>query len=164
MATRALIRVFKEDGQPLVCIYKHFDGYPRWLGKLICEAFNYGDCVVASGHGLNDEIPKRFNTMEDAAAWLVAFLKTYKSRDQLVGDAYMVSMKELIGDVYIVPFPKNLDEDDLYGAEFLYDIWCKYGHIGITLYTLWDTRKEIYRGPLTKFDPDALHQQAYLAE
>jgi len=153
MSTRALIRVFDENNEPIVCIYKHFDGYPSGLGVWIKEAFNGGDCVVKNGIGIGDEIPQCFNGMCDAAAWLVAFLKTHPKRPCKIGDVYLVRLKR---------FPQDLREKTrLLGAEFAYDIWFRHQHIGITVHSIEyaddGVKLELlYEGPIKNFQPEKL--------
>jgi hypothetical protein len=82
MSTRALAKVYNEDGKILVTIYKHWDGYPDGFGADL-EKFAAQFTLV---NGLNSGQPEIVaNGMGCFAAFLVQYLK-----------------KEA-GDVYIYP-------------------------------------------------------------
>lgn len=70
MGTRSLTYVF-EDGTPLVCMYRQFDGYPSGHGAELAEFLNKGTMV----NGLGSDSTNVFNGMGCLAAQLVANFK-----------------------------------------------------------------------------------------
>ena len=94
MATRAIIAVHDEDGQEMVTIYKHWDGYPEapGLGADLAE-FLAGIRLV---NGLPLDRTGLANGMDCLAAQIVAFLK------EEAGDVYLQAMGTRdMGEEYI---------------------------------------------------------------
>ena len=58
MATRASI-VMKENGKPMVAVYKHWDGYPSGLGKSLEEIIMGGK--ITNGLGAERKLGEVFN-------------------------------------------------------------------------------------------------------
>lgn len=73
MGTRCITVVEDEDGTELCRIYRQFDGYPEVHGKQITEFLSRGN--IEHMLGIDDE--ENFLGMQDVAASLVAFLKSY---------------------------------------------------------------------------------------
>jgi len=84
MGTRSLTYVFGEFGRPIVCIYRHYDGYPDVHGEDLREMLE-GNQIV-NGLSLGENRPV-FNGMEELAAVLVQQLKS----------------KYIWGNIYLVP-------------------------------------------------------------
>lgn len=97
MATRASI-IMKEEGKPMLAIYKHWDGYPSGLGKSLEEIIMGGQ--ITNGLGMNPELGKVFNGAGCLFASIISILK------------------EKPGDVYIT----NLDSVGKSGEEYIYEI------------------------------------------
>ena len=95
MATRASV-VFKEKGQPVFAMYKHYDGYPEGLGKTLKSIITEGKMV--NGLGADRTLGKVFNGYGCMFATIIA------------------KMKDEPGDVYIckVSDVGHQDEDYLY--------------------------------------------------
>lgn len=70
MGTRSLTYVYDELN-PVVCMYRQYDGYPSGHGKELAEFLNGGELV--NGLGSNDT--KVFNGMGCLAAQMVANFK-----------------------------------------------------------------------------------------
>lgn len=70
MGTRSLTYVF-EDKEPIVCMYRQFDGYPSGHGTELAEFLNVGTVV----NGLGADSKNVFNGMGCLAAQLVAKFK-----------------------------------------------------------------------------------------
>lgn len=82
MSTRALIRIYDEQGEEFCTIYKHWDGYPGHLGSLLKSLLE--DVRLVEGIPL-DKNALVANGMYDLAAQLVYSLK----RASPVGDVYI---------------------------------------------------------------------------
>jgi len=70
MGIRSLTHVF-DDGKPILCLYRQFDGYPNGHGAEVAAILSSAPFV----NGIRDEKPC-FNGMGCFAAQLVAALKT----------------------------------------------------------------------------------------
>lgn len=109
MATRAVIRFAdREEGIPFdkmpnkqfgVQIYKHYDGYPQYLGREIAEFLKDRQYV----NGLTSRVVKQMNGPGDLMAQLTAHLK-----------------EDSGGDVYLYP-AENTHND--HGQAYTYYIW-----------------------------------------
>jgi hypothetical protein len=97
MATRASI-VMKEEGKPILSVYKHWDGYPSGLGKSLEEIVMGGQ--ITNGLGINSELGKVFNGAGCLFASIISILK------------------DKPGDVYIT----SLDSVGNSGEEYIYEI------------------------------------------
>jgi hypothetical protein len=72
MGTRSLTLVFDSDGEQLLNIYRHFDGYPSGHGKDLADFLS----TFTVGNGIRgDEKGKFANGMPCLAAQLVSHLK-----------------------------------------------------------------------------------------
>ena len=100
MATRASI-IMKENGKPMVAVYKHWDGYPSGLGKSLEEIIMGGQ--ITHGLGLNSELGKVFNGAGCLFASIVSILK------EKPGDVYMTSIDSVgrSGEEYIYEIDVN---------------------------------------------------------
>lgn len=72
MGTRSLTYVFTENGDPLVCMYRQYDGYPAGHGVDLSEFLISGKIVNGIPMGSNEVL---FNGMGDLAAQMVAHFK-----------------------------------------------------------------------------------------
>lgn len=72
MGTRSLTYVFNENGEPLVCMYRQFDGYPTGHGEELATFLNGGK--MTNGIPM-DSTEKLFNGMGCLAAQMVAHFK-----------------------------------------------------------------------------------------
>lgn len=97
MATRASI-IMKEKGQPVMAIYKHWDGYPSGLGKQIEDIISGGKIV--NGLSVDSKLGEVFNGAGCLFATMIA------------------KLKENPGDVYVT----SLDSVGQQGEEFIYEI------------------------------------------
>jgi hypothetical protein len=126
MGTRALTTVLDKDGEPLVTLYHHFDGYPSGVGKEIFDAV--GRIKLADGLGPDRKaLGEWANGMGDVAAQLISLLKTHP------------------GDLYLVP-PNTMD----IGEEYTYTLSCKEKELLLAVFD--DTaRQELFAGPIKDF-------------
>lgn len=97
MATRASI-VMKENGKPMMAVYKHWDGYPSGLGKTLESIISGG--TITNGLSGNPKMGEAFNGAGCLFASIISLLK------------------ERPGDVYIT----NLDDVGKAGEEYIYTI------------------------------------------
>lgn len=102
MGTRSLTRVFDEDDNEIICMYRQFDGYPTGAGDDLAKFLNARGCV----NGITGtELPYiRSNGIEDLAAQLVVHFKA----DNPVGGIYLYS-----------PGAKDCGEDYVYEVRYL---------------------------------------------
>lgn len=91
MGTRSLTYVYTEDGQPIVCMYRQFDGYVAGHGVDLSEFVNSGKLVNGIPMGSNEVL---FNGMGDLAAQMVAHFK----KD--VGGFYLYPTNDLSQDCW----------------------------------------------------------------
>jgi len=70
MGTRSLTYIY-DDNEPLVCMYRQFDGYPSGHGAELAEFLSSGKMV----NGLSGDNTKVFNGMCCLAAQMVAHFK-----------------------------------------------------------------------------------------
>lgn len=73
MGTRSLTYVFDNDNEPVVCMYRQFDGYPSGHGSELAEFLNSFDAIV-NGIPVGDA-RRLANGMGCLAAQLVAQFK-----------------------------------------------------------------------------------------
>lgn len=90
MGTRSLTYIFNENGEPLVCMYRQFDGYPSGHGADLAHFLNSGRIV--NGLGADDEYV--FNGMGCLAAQMVAHFKNGP------GGFYLYPTNDLNQDVW----------------------------------------------------------------
>jgi len=103
MATRASI-VMKENGKPMVAVYKHWDGYPSGLGKSLEEIIMGGK--ITNGLGTERKLGEVFNGAGCLFASIISILK------EQPGDVYMTSLDGVgqSGEEYIYEIDVN-DKD-----------------------------------------------------
>lgn len=90
MGTRCLTYIYNENNEPIVCIYRQFDGYPSVHGMELAE-FMTGRILV---NGYRDKSStKESNGMECFAASLIGHLK------------------KGIGNIYLHPIDFNAQEE-----------------------------------------------------
>lgn len=108
MGTRSLIHVLKDDGKPLLTLYRQFDGYPSLTGQQIAD-FLSGRGLSKNGFTQDEAKAGMFNGIQCLAAQLVSEMKTkHGSKD----------LEDLCGGVYIEPAGSS----DC-GEEFTYTIY-----------------------------------------
>ena len=100
MATRASI-VMKENGKPMMAVYKHWDGYPNGLGKELKEIIDGGK--LTNGLSGKPKIGEAFNGAGCLFASIIALLK------QCPGDVYVTSLDSVgsAGEEYIYEIDVN---------------------------------------------------------
>lgn len=100
MATRASI-IMKENGKPMMAVYKHWDGYPDGLGKDLKTIIDGGR--LTNGLGMNSELGKVFNGAGCLFASIIAILK------QNPGDVYITSLESVgkSGEEYVYEIDVN---------------------------------------------------------
>ncbi len=86
MATRASV-IFKEKGEPVFAMYKHYDGYPDGLGQTLKSIVSRGKLV--NGLGLNPKLGEVFNGYGCMWATVLAELKTQP------GDVYICKISDV---------------------------------------------------------------------
>ena len=103
MATRVSI-VMKENGKPMVAVYKHWDGYPSGLGKSLEEIIMGGK--ITNGLGTERKLGEVFNGAGCLFASNISILK------EQPGDVYMTSFDGVgqSGEEYIYEIDVN-DKD-----------------------------------------------------
>jgi len=104
MSTRSITIVYNNDSQPLVCLYRQFDGYPSGHGKELADFLTPVTLVTpVNGIGLTAKrtAKRTADGMDCLAAQLVAHFK-----------------KE-VGGFYLMPLVKNPD----YGQEYEYHVY-----------------------------------------
>ena len=96
MATRASIQFTNKEGQTLVTIYKHYDGYPQGLGKDILNIIS--NKPITNGIPGGSKLGESFNGF----GCLVA--------------SFISLMKDDVGNIYIEPQSNfgEMNEDYLY--------------------------------------------------
>lgn len=104
MGTRSLTFVHDEDGTPIVCIYKQYDGYFSGVGDDILT-FLKGTQVV---NGIGMSPARIFNGAGDLAARLITYYKGGNADD--AGNTYIMAP----------------DTSDV-GEEFTYHVHCTVG-------------------------------------
>ena len=72
MGTRASV-IFKEKGEPVFAMYKHYDGYPEGLGEDLKSIISNGRIV--NGLGQNRTLSSTFNGYGCMFATIIAKLK-----------------------------------------------------------------------------------------
>lgn len=97
MATRASI-IMKEEGKPILAIYKHWDGYPNGLGKELKDIIDGGK--ITDGLGSNTKLGQVFNGAGCLFSSIISILKKQP------------------GDVYIT----SIDNVGKSGEEYIYEI------------------------------------------
>ncbi len=97
MATRASI-IMKENGKPVMAMYKHWDGYPNGLGQQIEDIIAGGP--VVNGLSGKTKLGGAFNGSGCLFASIIAI------------------MKKEPGDVYIT----SLESVGNQGEEYVYDL------------------------------------------
>lgn len=99
MGTRSTTTILNDNREPILRLYKQFDGYiAGGLGETLIDLLK--DRVVVNGYTMEDERNQNFNGMSCLAAQIVA------------------DLKEGIGGIYIQPL------DDCYEGSFDYTISC----------------------------------------
>lgn len=122
MGTRCLTFVYNESYDPVVCVYRQFDGYPGGHGKELAEFLK--DRKVINGIPPEKQMQKASNGMECLAASLIAELKTD------------------IGNIYLFPTnSKDCNQD--YEYHIYPDSIEVKNYSGVTLYCgEWDSFEE----------------------
>lgn len=72
MGTRSLTYVYNDTNEPLVCMYRQFDGYPAGHGVDLAEFLNSGKMTNGIPMGSNEVL---FNGMGDLAAQMIVNFK-----------------------------------------------------------------------------------------
>ena len=85
MGTRSLTYVYDSDEQPIMCMYRQFDGYPTGHGSELAHFLL--PFKIVNGHKVDAKMGKVANGMGCLAAQLVANFKTD------VGNIYLYSPK-----------------------------------------------------------------------
>lgn len=135
MGTRSLTFVYEGglQSQPVCCIYRQYDGYPKAHGADIKDCLGVKTLV----NGFNDPTTQ-VNGMGCAAAMLIGHLKN--------GEC---------GGIYMYP----TDSSDV-GEEFIYRLFeDEADKIGLIVERR--DRMVIYRGSLNDFDPKEVDKLAY---
>jgi len=101
MSTRSLTIFKSDDGQEIVVMYHHYDGYPRGYGKELAEFLE--GMVLTSGIPFKNAPEKFANGMNCLAAQVVSHFK-----------------KNDIGNIYLWPAGKR----DL-GEDYIYEVTSK---------------------------------------
>lgn len=86
MATRASV-IFKQKGEPVFAIYKHYDGYPEGLGETLKSIVKRGKLV--NGLGANPKLGDVFNGYGCMFATVIAEMKTQP------GDVYICKISDV---------------------------------------------------------------------
>jgi hypothetical protein len=107
MGTRCLTKVYDDNDEIIICLYRQYDGYPEGHGKELQAFINSG--VVVNGIPLGDK-RKLFNGIYDFSAQLVAHFKTD------------------VGQFYLYP-PHTVDV----GEEYVYHVKIKNNKIKVTV-------------------------------
>lgn len=89
MGTRCITLVYDELAQPIVNIYRQFDGYPNCHGRELDEYMNGRKIINGIPSGIKNNL-KYSNGMGCFAAGLIEHLK----RDQ-IGNIYLQSVNEV---------------------------------------------------------------------
>lgn len=110
MSTRCITDVMNEDGELLVRIFRHWDGYPAGHGEEIFETFGQTK-LLTDGYD-KETAPEYANGMGCFAAQLIAKLK---------GDK--------IGSIYIEPAGKEFDFQKYWVIDYYYILYVKNGEI-----------------------------------
>jgi len=104
MSTRSLTVVLDEEGNDVMVLYRHWDGYPDAHGQEL-KKFLFGRKIV-NGIGANDK--NNFNGMECLAASLVAHFKKgigdfylYPADTRDMGEEYIYYIEDKDGEPYI---------------------------------------------------------------
>jgi hypothetical protein len=98
MGTRSLTYVYDDNNDPVICMYRQFDGYPTGHGSELAHFLL--PFKIVNGISGNVELGKVANGMGCLAAQLVGYFKTY------------------VGGFYLHPPIKGRDD----GQEFEYHI------------------------------------------
>ena len=103
MATRASV-IMKENGKPMLAVYKHWDGYPNGLGKKLESIINGGK--LTNGLSGSPKMGEAFNGAGCLFASIIALLK------EGPGDVYMTGLESVgqSGEDYIYEIDVN-DKD-----------------------------------------------------
>ena len=113
MSTRAFIKIYNEDREPICGIYQHGDGYVSGLGAELAM-WLYGREITRGiwygSDGKREGSPKQNNGMDCLAAELVSYLKVGRERNAKYG---------VSGVVYLYPQSWWSDAD----AAYFYDIY-----------------------------------------
>lgn len=138
MGTRSITHI-RENGQTLVSLYIHFDGYPTGVGADILAALDNGQSKLVNGYGVNASSPRIFNGMGCLAAYLIAALKYRTGKDNALGNVYVIP-----------PNTKGLWE------EYAYTLNADdTGPIMLTVEKMYTGKNiPLYHGPLAYFDPE----------
>ena len=86
MGTRASV-IFEEAGEPVLAIYKHYDGYPSGLGAQLQEIISAGKLV--NGLGSDRTLGSYFNGYGCMFATIIAKLK------EEPGNVYVCRIKDV---------------------------------------------------------------------
>ena len=124
MSTRSLTHVLDEDNQPLLTVYRQYDGDPEVHGRELFEAF--GNTKLINGFNPNQSAPRFANGMGCLAAQIV------------------VSLKTEIGGIYLQP-PGSSD----LGEDYVYFLKPLNGSLNLVVTT--DDNTPLYDGPLKDF-------------
>ena len=127
MATRSLTYVY-DDCKPVVCMYRHCDGYPSGHGKELAEFLLSGKMV----NGLGPEGEKVFNGVECLAAQMVAHFKrgpggVYLMVPELDADhdqEYEYHISQVGSSRLVIRVIESPDETVFIGPPDKFSEWC----------------------------------------
>ena len=97
MATRASV-IFKEEGEPMFAMYKHWDGYPEGFGEKLKKIIAKGKLI----NGLEGE-PKLGEVFNGVGCMFATIIAKLKSEP---------------GDVYIC----HIDQVGNHGEDYIYEV------------------------------------------
>lgn len=128
MGTRSLTYVENEQGTPILCMYRQFDGYPSGHGDELAKYL--AAHRIVNGFGAGDTWENAFNGAGCMAASIVAHFK------------------ESIGGFYLYdPSEENAD----HGQEWVYTVSVKNSKPSIKVKSVYDDGK-VWEGYATEFD------------
>lgn len=103
MATCASVKFISKEGQTLVTIYKHYDGYPSGLGKDILNIIS--NKPITNGIKGQPKLGESFNGFDCLVASFISLTKTN------VGDVYIKPENSFgeLGENYLYTVQEQLD-------------------------------------------------------
>jgi hypothetical protein len=104
MATRASVKFISKEGQTLVTIYKHYDGYPFGLGQDILNIIS--NKPITNGIKGQPKLGESFNGFDCLVASFISLTKTN------VGDVYIKPENSFgeLGENYLYTVQEQLDD------------------------------------------------------
>lgn len=115
MSTPALTVVLDEEGNDIMVLYRHWDGYPEAHGQELKD-FLFGRKIV---NGIMDDKSKDFNGINCLAASLVAYFKKdigdfylYPAGTRDMGEEYIYFIQEKDGEIQLYYMDVNEDYEE----------------------------------------------------